>query len=266
MDEIKNQRKLIIAIFGALFVSVAIILLLLFFSGKRTYTITFDIGEGELTSGELVQKVKTGENATPPKASLDGMYIAEWEGDYTKVNKNATVTAVWKVQKEGTETTPGIIYSDSEFKDYTTIVGAYEHLSGKVYIGSSFGNKRILCIEEGAFKDFDKITYISLPSKLDTVEAYAFEGCTSLKEANLPKTLKTIGEGAFKNCTKLKEIIIPKSVKVIEADAFLGCKELTIKLYIKESELPKGYAEGCFGNAKVIFEYDPDAEIQEETK
>lgn len=285
MEDVKKERKLILMIFGGLFLAVTLILILLFISGKRTYTITFDIGDGELTSGDLVQKILTGEDATPPKATLEGMYIAEWEGDYKKVNKNSTVTAVWK--KQETASTPGIIYSDSEFKDYTTIVGAYEHLSGKVYIGSSFNNKRILCIEEGAFKDFDSITFISLPSKLDTIEAYAFESCSYLKEAELPKTLKTIGEGAFKdckrleeitlgknvkvieaeafkNCEALEEIIIPESVKVIGADAFADCENLTIKLYIKESEMPEGFAEGCFGNATVIFEYVPETEENEE--
>ena len=62
---------------------------------KKEYTVTFDLNGGELESGALIQTVKEGENAQPPKASY-GRRELSWDGDWENVTSDRTITAQWK--------------------------------------------------------------------------------------------------------------------------------------------------------------------------
>ena len=105
-------RKRIILIFSALFLVIATLLLLIFNQGKKSYTVKFELDGGTLLNGSLVQEVKHGQDAIPPTVVKDGAYLRSWSGSYKSVTKNMTLEAVWEY-----ETTPGIIYSDSENKN-----------------------------------------------------------------------------------------------------------------------------------------------------
>ena len=50
----KHKIKLGV-ILGVEFVAITLILLLIFFAGKKSYTVTFDLNGGTLISGELEQ-------------------------------------------------------------------------------------------------------------------------------------------------------------------------------------------------------------------
>ena len=65
----------------------------------RTCTIEFDLNGGSLVSGELVQKVKAGEDAVPPKA-VNGSRKLSWDGNYKAVDGNRTITAKWEIVEE----------------------------------------------------------------------------------------------------------------------------------------------------------------------
>ncbi|MDL2237404.1 S1C family serine protease [Christensenellaceae bacterium OttesenSCG-928-K19] len=67
-----------------------------------TYTVTFDLNGGTLVSGELEQQVEEGGSATAPQAENDGAELT-WDGDFTYVSSNITVTAQWE-KKELTST------------------------------------------------------------------------------------------------------------------------------------------------------------------
>lgn len=117
---------------------------------------------------------------------------------------------------------------------------------------SLYNNKLIIPegvheISRGAFKNIDCITYIRLPSTLDTIKAFAFSGtgitritiphgvtslheecfsdCKQLKSVNLPKTLKAIGKYCFCN-TSISYIRIPNEVTMIGEGCFNGCHNL----------------------------------------
>lgn len=71
-----------------------------------------------------------------------------------------------------------------------------------------------------------KLTRVSLPGSVTTIEMGAFAGCPQLSEITLPDGLTELGAGAFKGCAKLASIRIPKGVREIRRETFAGCTGL----------------------------------------
>ena len=241
----KQKIKLAI-ILGVEFVAIAVILILIFFAGKKSYTVTFDLNGGTLISGDLEQIVPQGKNATPPTVAKDGCYLHSWSASYKQITRDVIIKAVWEWQ-----TSVGFDYTSSEDSNYCEIVGCFQDLAGDVYVGVYHDNKKVLGIRNEAFRDRDGITNIymldgiisigesvfrdcdslvsvELPGTLAKLGKYAFADCTSLERVVLPDTLTVIPEGAFKGCTSLREIVIPAGVKIIEPGAFEGCTSLNL--------------------------------------
>lgn len=236
----KQKTKLIIVL-AIEFVAISIVLLMIFFAGKKSYTVTFDLDGGILLSGEEVQRVTQGQNATPPNVAKDGHYLLGWSGNYRKVTSDSTVKAIWEY-----ETTPGIIYSDSENQNYCEIEGSYKELRGEVYIGAYHDEKIVLGISEGAFKDRTEITAMHLLDGILAIEAEAFAGCTKLETIEIPSTVVRIGKGAFANCESLTELILPDDLIEIEEGAFSGCESLEKITFGEKAEIiGSGAFLGC---------------------
>ena len=83
----KEKLKIIIT-FGILFLAVSILLALIFFAGKKSYVVTFDLNGGMLLSGSLEQHITQGQDATPPVVVKDGAYLRSWSASYKKITKN----------------------------------------------------------------------------------------------------------------------------------------------------------------------------------
>lgn len=273
----KHKTKFLIIVIAE-FVMVVSILLLIFLAGKKVYTITFDINGGTLLSGDLVQKVTQGQNATPPIITKDGYYFLSWEGKYTKVTKDATVRAIWEY-----DTTKGIVYNIIPNSNYCTIKSCYSEVNGDVYIGAYYNKLKVLGIDDGAFKNCKNIKNIYLLDGIINIGESAFEGCVNLESIVIPSTVTKIGDNAFKDCSSLKniklnenllsignnvfencdsleEVIIPKTVIEIGDNAFNN-ENLTIHVYFKENEIPKGWSfNWCTGDIKINYEYDKTVE------
>ena len=226
----KQKTKLIIVL-ALEFVAVSIILLLIFFAGKKSYTVTFDLDGGILLSGETVQRVTQGQNATPPSVAKDGHYLMGWSGNYRKVTSDSVVRAIWEY-----ETTPGIIYGDATNQNFAEIVGSYKGLQGDVYIGAYHDEKIVLSINEGAFRERRGITSVHLLDGILAIEESAFEGCSSMESIELPETVTRLGKNVFKDCTSLKSITLPSSLVEIEEGAFAGCTSLE-EIIFEEEEI-----------------------------
>ncbi len=280
MDYTKNNKIRIIIVFVALFLAVSTLLMLIFFAGKKTYTVTFDLNGGTLLSGSLTQHVTRGQNASPPKTVKEGAYFLSWSESYREITRDIVIEAIWEY-----ETTPGIVYADSENQNYTEITGAYKYIKGDVYIGSSHGDKKVLGIKAAAFAECVDITKIYLLDGLLTIEEKAFYGCTSLEEIEIPETvsrlgnnafwgcesletlvlnegLREIGESAFEGCSSLKELTLPESVTKIGKNAFLGCSDLVIKVNFTKDEMPEDWDENWYGDAQVVWEVEPDGNTE----
>ncbi len=220
--KMKTKHKLkVFIILGVEFLAIALMLVLIFFAGKKQYTVTFDLNGGTLLSGDTVQRVTQGQNATPPQATKEGCYFLKWSGSYSSVTKDTVVEAIWEY-----ETSYGIEYNIMPNSNYCTISGCFSGLQGDVYIGAYNGSMKVLGIEAGAFQNCTGITSIYLLEGLLTIGENAFAGCTSLESIELPETVAIIGKNAFKGCTALKSIALPLDLKDLGEGAFYNCKGL----------------------------------------
>ena len=279
----KRKVKFIIVL-AVEFIAVVAIILLIFFAGKKVYTITFDINGGVLISGNLEQHVTQGQSATPPQVTKDGCYFLEWEGKYQKVTKDAVIKAIWEY-----ETTEGIEYNIIENSNYCTIKSCYKDLVGDVYIGAYFNEYKVLGIESSAFKDCTNIKNVYLLDGILNIDDSAFEGCTSLESIIIPDTVVRIGNNVFKDCSQLTDVIIGENVKSLGDEVFSGCsnlKEIIIPMSVEKmgysvftnnidlvinceiEEQPDGWDDLWFlGDCDIVWNYKAiDDQIDEEIK
>lgn len=256
----KNKIKLAI-ILGLEFVAIAIVLVLIFFSGKKQYTVIFDIEDGTLLSGNLEQHVTQGQNATPPSVVKDGHYLRGWSGDYRKITHNIKLHAIWEYV-----TTPGIVYNEIEGATYTEISDCYELLSGKVYVGAYHNELKVLAITDEAFKDCSKITEVNLLDGILGIGKQAFAGCSEMVKIELPDTTVKIDEEAFKDCAKLESITLPESLEELGANAFMGCTSLVeVKIPSTIKTISENAFEGCTSLKNVTFyEVEKEEDIFDE--
>lgn len=250
----KQKTKLII-ILAVEFVAISIVLLLIFFAGKKSYTVTFDLGGGILISGSTEQRIAQGQNATPPDVAKDGHYLKGWSGNYRKVTSDSTVHAIWEYV-----TSPGIIYSTDEFKNYAEIIGSHSEINGEIYVGAYFSDKIILTIGQDAFRDRIGITAMHLLDGILAIEDGAFAGCENMISIDIPSTVKRIGKDAFAGCKNLKSITLPEGLTSIEAGAFAGCESLE-EIIIPESVIKIG--EGAFDTEGLTILLYPESDSED---
>ena len=267
----RSEKLKILIIFAVLFLVIAALLVFVFFESKTSYNVTFDLDGGTLIKGDLEQKVMKGQDAEPPTVEKDGAYFHSWSKSYKKITKDVVVKAVWEYN-----TTPGIIYADDEYMNFTEIVSSHPYINGEIFLGAFYNEKQVLTIREHAFENRTGITKVFLLKGILSIGENAFAGCTSLTEIEIPKSvthiedgafknctaleklvlgegLIEIGSGAFENCTSLTEIVIPASVEKIATDAVKGCGHLTIKITPAENKNYEGFETGWDGGANVIW-------------
>lgn len=239
----------ILVTFGILFFAVAVLLLMIFFAGKKTYTVTFDLNGGTLISGSITQSVPRGQDATPPTVVKDGSYLRAWKGTYQRVTKDVTVKAIWEY-----ETTPGITYAASSNQNFVEIEGAYPYIRGDVYLGAYYGEKKVMGIKDGAFAEHAGITRVYMLDGLLSIGSEAFASCSALTEMDIPRTVVNLGEGAFRDCTSLVRIGLGDGLTVIEKETFAGCTSLT-EIVIPEgvTHIGESAFEGCTSLERVVF-------------
>lgn len=256
----KHKLKLAF-ILGVEFIAIAIVLILIFFSGKKQYTVTFDLNGGTLVSGSLEQSVTQGHNATPPSAVKEGHFLRGWSGSYKGVTHNTRVTAIWEY-----ETTPGIEYTTKDGATYTEISGCYKNLAGKLYIGAYKNDLIVFGILDGAFENCKKITDIHLLDGILTIGSRAFAGCSAMTEIDLPNTATIIESEAFADCSSLKSITLPRDLQTLGANAFQGCDSLE-EVYIPSTVefISESAFEGLTSLKSVIF-YDNEEKTEDLTE
>ena len=258
----KFMQKLRLGIIlGIEFVAIAVILILVFLSGKKSYTVTFDLNGGTLISGNLVQTVPQGKAATAPVVAKQDCYLHGWSVSFKRVTQDMVVEAVWEW-----DTSTGFRYEDDEHWDYAEISGAYDHLYGSVYVPAYHNEKQILGMADGVFANQTGITDVYMLDGMLYVGKGAFSGCTNLETVELPGTLREIGEGAFEGCSSLTRVVLPEDLIRIPANMFKDCtalEEIVIPASVKEIDTSAFL--GCTALKKVTFLTDEITEIDEET-
>ena len=84
----------------------------------------------------------------------------------------------------------------------------------------------VTTIDEGAFRDAKGLKEVKLPSSLESIGVSAFYNCTSLEKIEIPDTVTAIQNEAFRFDTKLAEVKLSSNLKTINSEAFAGCTSL----------------------------------------
>ena len=84
----------------------------------------------------------------------------------------------------------------------------------------------ITVLPKNAFRYFSKLTSVTIPPSVISIEECAFLCCESLTSATIPPSVISIGDWAFAG-TDLTSVEIPPSVISIGENAFRSCKNLT---------------------------------------
>jgi len=87
----------------------------------------------------------------------------------------------------------------------------------------------------GAFYGCSRLTSVTIPSSVTTIDASAFYNCRGLTSVTIHNSVTNIGNFAFFNCIGISGLLsIPNSVEAIGESAFSGCSGID-SLYIGSS-------------------------------
>lgn len=111
----------------------------------------------------------------------------------------------------------GVLYLDNYILDAKAdeVPSRYTILPGTKGIG------------EAAFEGCERLTQVTVPGSVTSIEAGAFGFCDSLTQVTILEGVMSIEAGAFEYCESLAQVTIPQSVTSIEDYAFGGCCDLT---------------------------------------
>lgn len=126
--------------------------------------------------------------------------------------------AVGIVSAQTGETEPvtveGLNYElNAEAKTATVVEGEY---AGEINIPENITVEDVVytvtAIGESAFQedrnDPDKVTSVTIPNTVETIDAYAFMSCSGLTTVNWGTGVKSVGNSAFGSCTKITKVNI----------------------------------------------------------
>lgn len=118
-----------------------------------------------------------------------------------------------------------------------------------LYIPGEIDGKRVTGISSFAFKDFDKVVNVVIPSTVTFIGDSAFQDCSLLVTVSIPDSVTSIGNSAFQGCRRLSGVTIPNSVVSIGDKAFYYCVNLT-KVVIPDSVT--GIGSDCFSHCRKL--------------
>ncbi|MBQ7507625.1 MAG: leucine-rich repeat domain-containing protein [Lachnospiraceae bacterium] len=97
---------------------------------------------------------------------------------------------------------------------------------GDIAVPESFDGVPVERIGEWAFYEHDKLTSVTLPASVVSVEEGAFSRCMALTSVVGFNHVKSVGDYAFRYCEKLKTLSTIESLTSVGFDAFEGCSSL----------------------------------------
>ncbi len=111
--------------------------------------------------------------------------------------------------------------------------------------------KNLTSIGTEAFQNCKKLTTVTLPKSLESIDNLAFAGCESLTSINLSGCagLQSIGNNAFENCEKLTTVTLPSTVIEIGNYAF-SSSGLT-KINLSNCTGLQSISVGAFGKCQM---------------
>lgn len=231
------------------------------------YTVTFDVDGGAPSPDK--QTILTGKTASKPndpsKAgyTFTGWYLGSAATPYdfdTPVTGSITLSAKWKaIDGDGNGDGNGnvVVVTPRLTKGLTATVGKFKYVvldpdkKTAAVTGSTSNSEKsltigdnvtingesctIVQIDQDAFKNYKKLTKVTIGKNVETIEKNAFSGCKKLKKITLKgAALKTVKSGAFKKTAKnltvkASKVKKPQRKKLQTAMRKGGNKKLTVK-------------------------------------
>lgn len=140
---------------------------------------------------------------------------------YTKSTKRARVVGP-KKRTSKSYTVPSKITVDGDSYS-VVIIGAYAFSDCDKMTTVTLPSS-IETIEEGAFSNCTALQSVKIPSKVTSLPPICFSFCLDLHTVSLPSGLTTIGRGAFEYCSSLYTINIPSGLTSVGDYAFYAAK------------------------------------------
>ena len=122
---------------------------------------------------------------------------------------------------------------------------------------------KVTVVSPNAFSYSPRITSLTFPSTISTIQYNSAEGCPSLVRVTIPSSVKKIEEYAFADCHKLYEINLPEGLEEIEERAFAGCENMT---YIRIPSSLKTFGPYVFEGCSDIMEIYNFSETPQDIK
>lgn len=116
--------------------------------------------------------------------------------------------------------------SDFVFDTNTGTITKYIGAATEVYIPDTINGVEVKSICNAFYLD-KRITSVSVPSGVTSIDSWAFYNCSNLTSINLPESITSIGHSAFSECSKLKSINLPNGVTRIDDNTFYNCSSIT---------------------------------------
>lgn len=119
----------------------------------------------------------------------------------------------------------------------------------------------ITSIGSGAFKEFSKLTTITIPNSVTNIGEEAFTNCSGLTNLIIPNSVNSIGSQAFSGCAGLTTVVIGSGVTYIDNFAFWLCNNVTdVYCYADPKKLKWLRAEADFapGKTTICHVFDED--------
>ena len=149
---------------------------------------------------------------------LNGIFYNKIQGtESVEVTHNGT----WVESYEGKVDIPKtIIFENKTFEVKKIGSYAFSKCSKLTSVTIPTG---ITSIEVGAFQSCVLLTSLIIPDGVTIIGIAAFDGCTNLQSINLPSSVIEIGESTFNNCNRLSSITIPPKLSKINGWVFNNC-------------------------------------------
>ena len=111
------------------------------------------------------------------------------------------------------------VIADDGHKELTAVnIPAQIEVGGTAYQVTEIGKY--------AFYNCSRITTLTLPTTIKTIEEYAFSGCGNINEFIIQEGCETIGERAFSDMFNLQKVELPSTLTSIGNYAFYDCSNL----------------------------------------
>ena len=92
-----------------------------------------------------------------------------------------------------------------------TITHCNEAVDGDLEIPAEIAGLQVASIGAGAFVNCGRLTSITIPDGVTSIDNWAFHRCSSLTSVSIPNSVTTIGDFAFANCFGLNSITLPQA-------------------------------------------------------